>query len=81
MLETIDDSKSKIEELEGLLEAKLHQVNILFEDLSLMDEQYQSVYQKCQQAITKLEFRKNEVENLNKAYLKIYYLSNFFSNL
>lgn len=82
MLETIDDSKTKIEDLEGLLEAKLHQVNILFDDLSIMDEQYQAVYMKCHRAINKLEFRKNEVENLNKVLKKFFiFLKLFFQQL
>lgn len=78
MLETIDDNKLKIEELESSLEGKLQQVNILFEDLSLMDEQYQAVYQKCQKAISKLEFRKNEVEELNKVYYYKIFFNTFF---
>jgi len=66
MMESMEDNESRIAELESQLTAQLHQVQILVEDLQLMDEHYSAVYDKCRNALDKLEKRRTEVESLNR---------------
>lgn len=72
MVEQNEENRVRIEELEGQLEAQLHQMKILVEDMEMMDEHYRDVYQKCQLALSKLESRKIEVESLNKVIFLCY---------
>uniref|UniRef100_A0A915DTJ2 Kinesin-like protein n=1 Tax=Ditylenchus dipsaci TaxID=166011 RepID=A0A915DTJ2_9BILA len=65
MLEHNDENEARIEDLEARLMANLYRVKILSEDLQIMDEHYQTVYQKCQRALAKLEARKSELESLH----------------
>lgn len=70
MLETIEENNARIEDLEGQLESQLYQMKILIQDMTVMDEHYNSIFYKCQRALDKLEKRKKEVEGLNRV---IYY--------
>uniref|UniRef100_A0A914LC50 Kinesin-like protein n=1 Tax=Meloidogyne incognita TaxID=6306 RepID=A0A914LC50_MELIC len=65
MIETIDENKAKVEELETQLEGKLRHVQILVEDFAVMDQHYKSIYEKFRAALTKLEGRKEEIEGLS----------------
>ncbi|KAL7079708.1 hypothetical protein ACQ4LE_001321 [Meloidogyne hapla] len=65
MVETMDERKARVEELELQLEGKLHHVQILFEDFAVMDQHYTSIYTKFRTALTKLEDRKSEIEKLS----------------
>nr|CAD2169206.1 unnamed protein product [Meloidogyne enterolobii] len=65
MIESIDEKKAKVEELETQLEGKLRQVQILLEDFAVMDQHYKSIYEKFRTALAKLESRKEEIEELS----------------
>ncbi|CAK5080356.1 unnamed protein product [Meloidogyne enterolobii] len=65
MIESIDEKKAKVEELETQLEGKLRQVQILLEDFAVMDQHYKSIYEKFRSALAKLESRKEEIEELS----------------
>uniref|UniRef100_A0A914GYD2 Kinesin motor domain-containing protein n=1 Tax=Globodera rostochiensis TaxID=31243 RepID=A0A914GYD2_GLORO len=66
MVGEIEEKSAKVEDLEGQLAGQLQRVKTLLEDFAIMDENYQTVYNKCLAALDKLEKRKTEVEQLNK---------------
>ncbi|KAH7727976.1 Kinesin motor domain containing protein [Aphelenchoides avenae] len=66
MMADITDKSAQIEELEGQLGAQLHKMQILVQDMTILDEHYQRVYERCQKALKKLENRRKEVEGLKR---------------
>ncbi|CAK5083023.1 unnamed protein product [Meloidogyne enterolobii] len=65
MIGTISQNKAKVVELETQLEEKDRQVQILVGDFAVMDQHYKSIYDKFRTALTKLEGRKEEIEELS----------------
>lgn len=71
MEEEIAEQKAKLEELEGQLEAVTHRMHIAIQDLVMMDENYQTIYERCCAALDKLEKRTREIEDTKEVFLRI----------